>query len=161
LRTIKAIASGSNILQDPLDNDDRLNPRLKIKKITDPEGTVLEYQYSHDKHQTTAVVSRNGVIDRQIRYEYLRDERDTGQRYVTLREVKVTRGFLLNMSGNVTGIPGGAPQVVQDRSVFSSDGRFNLEKKVDSLNREIKFEHNEFNQLVRQWDVDNHWTKHT
>ncbi len=33
--------------EDPSDNDERLNPRLKITKITDPEGVEFKYDYDH------------------------------------------------------------------------------------------------------------------
>jgi len=152
-------------IEDPCDNDDRLSPRLKIKKITDPEGIMLEYEYDHVNSEVFATISQNSNIDRKIKYTYLRDIHNTKKRYITSTEIEVRRGYVSNSSGNVVPRQPGNPQIIRNQTVYTNDGRFNVDKNIDSLNRTIRYKYNDkygdFNLVEKVWDFDNHLTEYT
>lgn len=148
-------------VEDPTDNDERLNPRLKIKKITDPEKICFEYEYNHIHSKVTVVTSKNGNIDRKNEYEYIRDIHNTKQRFIASTKIKVRKGYVVDFAGNITARQSNNPQDIQNRTKYSEDGRFNVEKEIDPLNRIIRYQYNDFNQINKIWDFDNHWTKYT
>lgn len=147
--------------EDPTDSDERLNPRLKIRKITDPEGITFEYEYDHNNSEVNATISEKGIIDRKVKYTYIRDIHNTKQRYIVLTEIEVRRGYVVDASGNVIPRQPNSPQIIRDRTEYTKDGRFNIKKEIDPLNRSIEYKYNDFNQIEKIWDFDNHWTRYT
>jgi RHS repeat-associated protein len=146
-------------VEDPIDNDERLNPRLKIKKIIDPEGITFEYEYNHSESTVFVTVSQNGD-DRKIKYQYIRDLQNTKQRYITLAEVEVKRGYDFESNGIVERQTT-KPQIVANRTEYTNDRRFNVEKEIDPLGRKLRYQYSDFNQLEFSWDFDNHQTGYT
>jgi len=146
--------------EDQTDNDDRLNPRLKIKKITDPEGIEFQYDYDHLNSQVVATISQNREVDRQIKYTYIRDTFNTKQRYITESKIKVVRGYYLDVVGDIQGPELERPQIVRNKTIYTNDDRYNVKKEIDPLNREKKYHYNDFNQLIQEWGFDNNWTKY-
>jgi YD repeat-containing protein len=147
--------------EDPTDNDERLNPRLKIQKIVDPEGIVFEYEYDHPRSTVFATISQNGNFDRRIKYQYIRDVNNTKQRYLTLTEIEVRRGYVQDAVGTIVPRQPDNPQIVRNRTEYTKDRRFNVEKEIDPLGRVLRYEYNDFNQIKCSWDFDNHWTQNT
>ena len=147
-------------IEDTTDNDERLNPRLKIKKIIDPQGITFEYEYNNQESEVIVTISQNDVIDKKVRYQYIRDIHNTKRRFITLVETKVNRGFIHNSSDSIIPRNHDNPQIIQNKTEYSNDGRFNVIKEIDPLNRTTRYEYNEFNQVVRSWDFDNHKTEH-
>ena len=147
--------------EDPTDNDERLNPRLKIREIVDPEGNTFEYEYDRAGSEVTATISKNGNIDRNVKYTYLRDIGNTKQRYVNSTEIEVRRGYATDSGGNVVPRQPAYPQIVRSRTEYTKDGRFNIEKEIDPLGRTVRFEYYEFNQIKKSWDFDDHWTEYS
>ncbi|WP_166286517.1 RHS repeat domain-containing protein [Candidatus Nitrosotalea sp. FS] len=149
-------------IEDPFDIDDRLNPRLKISKITDPEGNIFEYDHDPENMKVNVtLVDNKGNVDRVVNYTYQRDEFNTKRRYITKVETNVTRGYSVDNKGNLIAIAAGAPQVITNQTVYTNDGRFNIAKKIDSLDREQTYEYNDFNQVTQITDFDGHETKYT
>lgn len=147
-------------IEDPTDNDERLNPRLKIKKVTDPKGITFEYEYDHINSEVTVTISKNGNIDRKVKYTYIRDINNTKQRYISSTEIEVKRGYVTDSAGNVVSRQPNNPQIIRNRTLYTNDGRFNVEKEIDTLNRIIRYKYNDFNQVEKVWDFDNHLTKY-
>lgn len=148
-------------LEDIFDLDERLNPRLKVKKITDPEGIVFEYQYDTLNSQVEITISQNGNVDRQIKYTYIRDIMNTKTRYITNTEVDVSRGYLLDPNGKIIPRTVNNQHKVISKTEYSQDGRFNVEKLIDPLGRKIEYSYNNFNQIESILDFDKHKTRNT
>ena len=146
--------------EDPTDNDERLNPRLKIKKITDPEGIEFKYDYDHRNSKVVVTISQNGELDRQIKYKYIRDTSNTKKRYITETEFEVARGYYVDADGRVQPRDHDHTQIIRNRTQYTNDGRYNVKKQIDPLNREVECKYNDFNQVKQEWDFDNHWTKY-
>jgi YD repeat-containing protein len=149
-------------VEDLGDNDDRLRPRLKIKRIIDPEGVVLEFDYPpHLQNRTTVTVVQNDRFDRRLEYEHIRDIENTKQRFIASVKTEVRRGFVRQPAGVITPIPDSAPLVIQENTYYSTDGRYNVTTLVDGVGRQRRFEYNDFNQVVTEWDLDGHFTRYT
>ena len=146
--------------EDTTDNDERLNPRLKIKKIIDPEGIEFEYEYDHLNSEVIVTISQNRNIDRKIKYQYIRDLHNTKQRYITVTETEVTRGYLRDFNNRIIPRNDTNTQIIRNTTNYTTDGRFNIEKQIDPLGRVIRHQYNEFNQVEKTWDFDNHRTKY-
>lgn len=145
-------------LEDTDDNDERLNPRLKLKRIIDPEGISFEYDYRTNSSEVIVSILNNGHLDSKVYYKYCQDIKDSKQRYITLTEYKVTRGYETDSSDNIVARDPGNPQIVQNRIEYTDDGRFNVKKAIDPLNRITENEYNDFNQVIHSWDYDGHKT---
>ncbi len=161
-------------LEDPTDNDDRLNPRLKIHKIIDPEGITFEYTYNTLSEEVNVTVSQNGRIDKTTRFQYFRDLENTKKRYIIINETKVTRGYVEDAGGNIIERDPTDPttvQVVKYETKYSTDGRFNIIEKIYPIhgkthgvltyNRIQRFSYNDFNQIKQSYNFDGKWTKFT
>ena len=148
-------------VEDQTDNDERLNPRLKIKEITDPEGIVFKYDYDHQNSNVVVTISQDGKVDRQIKYTYIRDTFNTKHRYIAETEIEVARGYYVNAGGQVQPRDPDHTQIVRSRTTYTKDGRFNVESETDPLGRNTRYLYNEFNQVVQVWDPDGHWIKNT
>lgn len=147
-------------VEDPTDNDDRLNPRLKIKKITDPEGITFEYEYDHVNTEVLVTVSKNGNTDSKVKYRYIQDIHDTKKRYITLKEIDVRRGYVADPMENVVSRQRNNPQIIRIRTEYTNDGRFNVREERDPLDRALCYKYNDFNQSEKIWDYDNHLTEY-
>lgn len=147
--------------EDPLDNDDRLNPRLKIATITDPEGIAFVYDYDHENSRAVATVSQGGYLDRRVTYEYIRDAFDTRKRYISITETEVRRGYAIGGLGAVNARDPNDPQVIRNRMIYTSDGRFNVAREIDSLNRMTSYVYNDYNQAEEVRDFEGHFTRNT
>jgi RHS repeat-associated protein len=135
-------------VEDDIDTDARLLPRLKIKQITDGDGNKIEYQYDNVNSMTQATLSGPGGDIRTVEVAYLEDTDDTHQRYITAQTVNVTLGS-------------SAPQTITTKSVYSNDGRFLLTEGVDPLGNTTSFEYNDYNQMTAVVDALNHRRKFT
>jgi YD repeat-containing protein len=148
--------------EDPIDNDERLRPRLKIRKITDPEGITFEYDYAHKKNEVTCTILYKGIVDRRIKYQYIRDTRNTKRRYVTLTENQVTRGYIRKSTGVIVQRQPSDTQIIRRQTQYTNDGRFNVSQETDPLGRIITYEkYNDFNQVERKLNFEGHWTEYT
>jgi RHS repeat-associated protein len=144
--------------EDPLDLDDRLNARLKVREITDPTGVTFEYTPDYPNRTVAASVSQPaaGFARRTTTYTYLQDE-DTSRRYVTRTTTTVTVGFAL-ASGALNALP--APQIVSTTAVYTDDGRFNLAETVDPIGRTAGYTYNDFNQVTESVDIGGRLTQY-
>src|SRR6266566_2136925 len=129
--------------EDLLDSDELLIPRSKVAKIEDSAGNSVEYQYDHPNRHVRAIVSGPGQPPHVISYEYLEDEDDTGQRYITSERIDVTPG----LAGN---------QTIESHWVYSEDGRFLIEKSIDPLGNTSADEYNDFNLVTATIDATGH-----
>lgn len=145
-------------IYDPMDLDDRLNPRLKIEKITIPEGITIHYEYNYLESEVDVSISENGNIEQKIKFKYIRDTKNTRKRYITTTEINIKNGYILNNQGKAVKRPANNPQIVQDRTIYTNDGRYNVEEEIDPLNRAIRYKYNDFNQVKQMWDFENHQT---
>jgi RHS repeat-associated protein len=130
-------------LEDDIDTDARLLPRLKIKQITDGDGNRIEYDYDDVNSITRATISGPAGDTRTVAVAYLEDTNDTHQRYVTSQTVNVTLGS-------------SAPQTITTKSVYSNDGRFLPTQAVDPLGNTTSFEYNDYNQTTAVADALGH-----
>jgi RHS repeat-associated protein len=130
-------------LEDDVDTDARLLPRLKIKRIADGDGHHIDYQYDTANSITRATLTGAAADIRTVEVAYLEDTDDTHQRYITSQTVNVTLGP-------------SAPQTVTNRSVYSSDGRFLLTETIDPLGNITRFEYNDYNQKTAVVDALGH-----
>jgi RHS repeat-associated protein len=130
-------------VEDALDSDQRLIPRLKVSRMLDCEGNSVTYHYDHPN--TRVVVSINGPnqVAHNLLYTYVEDERDTGQRYLTSEKIDVTLGY----SGN---------QTVLTQWGYTEDSRFLLNAVIDPLGNKSAAEYNVFNQIVAKVDATGH-----
>ena len=130
-------------IEDDLDVDARLLPRLKVKRIVDGDGNQIEYEYEIANSETRATLTGAAGDTRRVEVEYAEDTADTHQRYPTGRTVRVTVGP-------------SAPQAITTRSVYSDDGRFLLTQAIDPLAHVTRFEYNDYNQMTAVTDALGH-----
>jgi RHS repeat-associated protein len=130
-------------IEDLLDADDRLVPRLKVAQIADAEGNSLSYSYDHPHGRVVVTATGADGQSRSVTYSYQEDSADTRQRYITSETVNVTLGF----SGN---------QVIQRQRVYTDDGRFLLKSAVDPLGNSTSYAYNAFNQVLSTTDATGH-----
>ncbi|MBA7567449.1 hypothetical protein ES708_09161 [subsurface metagenome] len=147
-------------IEDPNDNDERLNPRIKIKKIIDPEGIEFYYDYNHIENTVQVTITQNGVFDQKIKYKYCRDVHNTKSRFINYTEQDIHRGYLISATGGIISRPPNNPQNIISKTEYSSDARFNVEKTIDPLGRTKKYEYNFFNQPVKEWDFNDRLTEY-
>ncbi len=159
--------------EDLTDNDDRLNPRLKIHKIIDPVGITYEYNYDHLNGKVSVKISQNAKIDQISQYTYIRDIENTKKRYIRFIETKVERGYREDGAGTIVERDVNNHQIVKYENIYTNDGRYNIAEKVDPLhgkrygtihpityNRIRRFSYNDFNQVVQTWDFDGKYIKY-
>jgi YD repeat-containing protein len=130
-------------VEDDLDVDARLLPRLKVKNITDDDGNQIEYEYDIANTMTRATLTGAAGDTRGVQVEYAEDTADTHQRYVTGQTVSVT-------------LCPSAPQTITTRSAYSDDGRFLLTEAIDPLAHVTRFEYNDYNQMTAVIDALGH-----
>lgn len=130
-------------LEDLLDSDEHLIPRLKVSTISDLEGNLARYSYDHPAKKVTVEFAGPGLPSKTVSYSYAEDANDTKQRYTTMEEVNVVSGY----SGS---------QLIQRKWLYSSDGRFLVTQAVDPVGNITAFEYNEFNQLTAFIDATGH-----
>jgi RHS repeat-associated protein len=130
-------------VEDDVDLDGRLLPRLKVKRIADGDGNQIEYQYDSENSITLAIVTGADGNTRMVEVAYLEDSADTHQRYITSQTVKVTLGP-------------SAPQTITTCSVYSRDGRFLPLQAIDPLGSITRFEYNDYNQMTAVVDALGH-----
>ena len=130
-------------VEDDIDLDARLLPRLKIKRIADGDGNRLEYTYDFENSITRITLTGGADDSRSIEVVYIEDTADTQQRYITTQTVGVTLGY----SG---------PQTIIMRTVYSADGRFLPIETIDALSNITSFEYNDYNQLTAVTDALGH-----
>ncbi len=147
--------------EDPFDNDERLNPRLKVKKILVPDGIVFEYHYNANNNELIVQISKQGFpeFDREIIYQYIKDA-NTKQRFMVSNEVMVKKCYEVNDGGGLSERSPQNPQIIKTQTEYTHDGRYNVYRKIDPHNRVLKFEYNDINQVVKVWDFDNHETEY-
>ncbi len=100
------------------------------------------------------------MVDRQIKYAYIRDTFNTRQRYITETEIEVARGYYVDAGGHVQPRDRKHTQIIRNRRQYTTDGLYNVKKEIDPLNREVEFKYNDFNQVIKEWDFEKHWTKY-
>ena len=143
--------------EDPRDNDDRLRPRLKLTKLTLPDGITIEYSHDTAASSVTATVFSNGSADSVSTYSYIRDLQDSNKRYTTSRQIVVTRGYSLD-GDNI--VPRSInPSTLAWQTRYTQEGRFNVDRKIDPRGRETIFRYNDFNQLLQSTPPDGNWIK--
>jgi RHS repeat-associated protein len=130
-------------VEDDLDVDARLLPRLKLKRIVNGDGNQIEYTYDFTNNVTRAALTSAGGGTRGVKSEYLEDTADTRQRYIASQSVSVTLGP-------------SAPQTITTGSVYSDDGRFLLIEAVDPLGSVTSYEFNDYNQMTAVVDALGH-----
>ena len=130
-------------VEDDLDVEARLLPRLKVKNITDGDGNQIGYEYDIASTMTRATLTGAAGDTRGVQVEYAEDTADTHQRYVTGQTVSVTLGP-------------SAPQTITTRSAYSDDGRFLLTEAIDPLAHVTRFEYNDYNQMTAVIDALGH-----
>ena len=134
-------------VEDALDVDDRLVPRLKVAQIADGEGNRIEYTYDHAQRTTRASLIGAGGDERVVEFQYIVDEADTKQRYISGETVMVTRG-----------VP--AVQMVHTAWRYSSDGRFLIDGVIDPLGNLTSIEYDAYNQITATTDALGHRRTH-
>lgn len=107
-------------VEDLLDADERLMPRLKIARIVDGEGNEARYAYDHASRVVNVTFTGAAGDTKTITYSYIEDANDTRQRYITSERITVAQGY----SGN---------QVVENTWTYSADGRFSIMAIRDGL----------------------------
>ena len=130
-------------VEDLLDTDDRLIPRLKVRRLVDAEGNAATYDYDHAAGRVMVTFTGAGGDSRTAVYSYIEDENDTRQRYLVTETVSVTSGY----SGN---------QLVQTTWQYTSDGRYQPSATIDPLGATTSYEYNDFNQLTSVVDASGH-----
>jgi RHS repeat-associated protein len=135
-------------VEDNVDLDARLLPRLKVKRIADGDGNQVEYQYDFDNSTISATITGADGDTRMVEVAYLEDSDDTHRRYITSQTVRVTLGS-------------SAPQTITTRSVYSSDGRFLPLKAIDALGSITHFEYDDYNQMTAVVDALGHRSEFT
>ena len=147
--------------EDPADLDERLNPRLKIKRITDPTGVAFEYAYDDPQGTVVATVSEPGAAGtrRITTYAYLQDE-DTRRRYVTSTTTVVQLGFALTANGGLAALSAANVQTVKETMAYTTDGRFNLAQTLDAIGRTTSYSYNDFNQTTEIVDIGGRVTRY-
>jgi YD repeat-containing protein len=135
-------------VEDDVDLDARLLPRLKVKRITDGDGNQIEYQYDSDNSITRATITGADGDTRMVEVAYLEDTDDTHRRYITSQTVRVTLGS-------------SAPQTITTRLVYSSDGRFLPLQAIDPLGSVTRFEYDDYNQMTAVVDALGHRSEFT
>jgi RHS repeat-associated protein len=148
-----------NYFEDPSDLDERLNPRLKISRIEDPEGNIIEYHYNSNENTVNISVLKDNMLHRKITYRYIKDTENTKKRYIVSSSIEITQGYLRDPTDTIIERSNANPQTIKKSFVYSQDGRYNVEKVIDTTNKVLRYNHNDFNQLTDFWDIDNHWTK--
>ena len=96
-------------IEDPNDLDERLNPRLKIKQISIPNGIIFQYEYDFHNNQVLVIISQNNVIERKILYTYQRDLENSKIRYISETKIEVKKGYIVK-GNNTVPIPENSPQ---------------------------------------------------
>lgn len=130
-------------VEDLLDADEQLIPRLKVSRMVDGEGNSASYAYDH-AHRTVTVTFAGVAGDvRTAVYSYMEDGNDTRQRYITEQSVTVTRGY----SGD---------QVVDTIWHYTADGHYDLQAVIDPLGHTTSFDYNDFGQVTRTTDATGH-----
>ena len=130
-------------LEDLLDSDTRLIPRLKVSQLSDSEGNSVSYQYDHPQQTVVVTIKGPNQPAHRLRYTYSEDDKDTGQRYLTSERIDVTLGQQ-------------APQAIYSAWEYTEDGRFLLTASIDPLGQSSTLEYNSFNQLTASVDANTH-----
>jgi YD repeat-containing protein len=130
-------------LEDAVDLDARLLPRLKVSRIADGDGNQVEYQYDLESGVTRATITGAGGDARTVEVSYLEDTDDTRRRYITSQTVRVSRASA-------------APQAITTRSVYSSDGRFLQLQAIDPLGSVTRYEYDGYNLVTAVTDALGH-----
>ncbi|MEM8566222.1 MAG: RHS repeat-associated core domain-containing protein [Bacteroidota bacterium] len=145
-------------IEDINDCDDQLNPRLKIKRIIDPEGIEFHYDYDHRNNLAIVTIQDGSGLDRTTRFRYEVDYFNSKRRFITETSTEVSRGFYLNSMNNVVSRSHESRQTIRSLHKYSNDRRFNKLQEADSLGRTISYKYNDFNQIVEMVDYQGNKT---
>ncbi len=137
-----------NYVEDLLDADERLLPRLKVASIEGPEGNSVHYEYDHPEQRVTVTfISTTGETSTTT-FHYQQDEGDTNQRYLVEKLIPITRGKA-------------APQVVRTQYIYSTDGHFNIVEMIDPLGNTSRQDHDDFNLVTATTNPLGHRQEYT
>jgi RHS repeat-associated protein len=125
------------------DADDRLLPRVKVTCIWDEEGNSLTYDYHHIEGMVAVELANQAGSESVVRYRYVVETSDSGQRSVVSQETVVMRGQP-------------SPQFVRVSTEFSRDGALNPVSVTDGNGSTSYQEHNDFNQVTALVDPLGH-----
>jgi RHS repeat-associated protein len=135
-------------LEDEADLDARMNPRLKIRRLTTPTGARYDFEYESERLETRVTISNEAGVERKVRFRYQRDTRDTNRRYVTQVETTISRGFRLQRDRLVERAPG----IAVHQTSYSTDGRFDPVSTRDPSGRTKRYQFDAFGLLSKEWD---------
>jgi RHS repeat-associated protein len=130
-------------VEDLLDTDERLIPRLKVRRLVDAEGNEAAYEYDHAAARVTVTFTGVGGDSRTAVYSYIEDEANTRQRYLASETLPVTSGY----SGS---------QSVQTTWQYTGDGRYQPAAMIDPLGAVTRYEYNDFNQPTAVVEASGH-----